>query len=295
MMANLDFKATRSLQEALDFLDTNSEVKVIAGGTDVMVNLYKENYSYSGILLDISRIEELKEIRQEEGWIKIGPLVTHTMLLKNELLEDKFPVLTAAARTIGSTQVRNRGTIGGNINNASPAADLIPPLIALKAEVKLQSSSSERLMPLVDFIIGPYRTAIRESELITEIKIPLIKEKYYSNFQKIGRRKTLAIARINIAIVAIIDEHKVIRDIKIVPGSATPSPRAFNKLEEAVTGQEITGLNLEELGKLAGEEMVALTGERWSTPYKKPALSALVKRSLTAVIKEVEGDGENQN
>jgi len=287
-MISYEFLTTQKIEEALNYLDKFSKVHILAGGTDLLVNLYKESprlpdFDY---LLDISNIPELKFLTLVDKFIEIGPLVTHSRLINEPFINNNFPVLVTAAQTIGSTQIRNRGTIGGNIVNASPAADLLPPLITLRAEVELTSKKGKRVSSLEEFLAGPYKTELQANELLTKIKIPLLGDNYYTDFQKIGRRKALSIARLSLALVAKIDKKGIFHDTRVVPGSATPYPQSLPVTEEAINGKFIFDIDVEEIGKITSKEMVSITGERWSTPYKKPTIAVLIKRALKKIIKE---------
>lgn len=287
-MISYEFLITQKIEEALNYLDKFSKVHILAGGTDLLVNLYKESprlpdFDY---LLDISNISELKFFTLVDKFIEIGPLVTHSRLINEPLIKNNFPVLMEAAYTIGSTQIRNRGTIGGNIVNASPAADLLPPLIALRTEVELTSRKGKRVSSLEEFLAGPYKTKLQANELLTKIKIPLFGENYYTDFQKIGRRKALSIARLSLALVTKIDKEGIFHDTRVVPGSATPYPQSLPETEKAIDGKSTLNIDVEEIGKITGKEMVSITGERWSTPYKKPTIAVLIKRALKKVIEE---------
>lgn len=287
-MISYEFLTTQKIEETLNYFDKFSKVHILAGGTDLLVNLYKESprlpdFDY---LLDISNISELKIINLISNFIEIGPLVTHSRLIHEPLIKNNFPVLVEAAYTIGSTQIRNRGTIGGNIVNASPAADLLPPLIALRAEVELTSKKRKRVLPLEEFLAGPYKTELQANELLTKIKIPLLGDGYHTDFQKIGRRKALSIARLSLALVAKIDEEGIFHDTRVVPGSATPYPQSLPVTEDAINGKSIFDIDIEEIGKIISKEMISITGERWSTPYKKPTIAVLIKRALKKIIEE---------
>ena len=292
-MISYKFLTSQKIEEALNYLDKFSKVHILAGGTDLLVNLYKESprlpdFDY---LLDISNIPELKFLTLVDKFIEIGPLVTHSRLINDPLIKNNFPVLVIAACTIGSTQIRNRGTIGGNIVNASPAADLLPPLIALKAEVELTSGKGKRVLSLEDFLAGPYKTKLQANELLTKIKIPLLADNHYTDFQKIGRRKALSIARLSLALVTKIDEEGIFQDTRVIPGSATPYPQSLLVTEDAINGKSIFDIDVEEIGKITSKEMVSITGERWSTPYKKPTIAVLIKRALKKVIEEAKTNG----
>ena len=287
-MISYEFLTTQKIEEALNYLDKFSKVHILAGGTDLLVNLYKESprLPHFDYLLDISNIPELKVINLINNFIEIGPLVTHSRLIDDSLVREYFPILVTAAQTIGSTQIRNRGTIGGNIVNASPAADLLPPLIALRAEVELTSRKGKRVLLLEEFLAGPYKTKLQTNELLTKIKIPLLGDNYYTDFQKIGRRKALSIARLSLALVTKIDKEGIFQDTRVAPGSATPYPQSLPETEKAIDGKSIFNIDLEEIGKITSKEMVSITGERWSTPYKKPTIAVLIKRALEKIIKE---------
>ncbi|MBM7622492.1 FAD binding domain-containing protein [Sporohalobacter salinus] len=288
-MLEYDLLKAERLKTALTYLDKYEKIKPIAGGTDLLVEINNEDIDNSELnyVLDISNINELKKIENEDDYLEIGALASHTKLIESDYIKENYSVIVQAAQTIGSTQIRNRGTIGGNIVNASPAADLLSPLIALKAEVIIQSKNDQRNLQLNEFVTGPYRTDIKSNEMLTKIKIPKYEDEYFSNFQKIGRRQAVAISRLNTAVVAMIDEKNNFYDTRVVPGSATPSPKAFSKVEETVNGQNIDDIDFEEIGEIAANEMVSITGERWSTPYKKPAIATIVKRALKDVVKEV--------
>lgn len=287
-MISYEFLTTQKIEEALNYLDKFTKVHILAGGTDLLVNLYKESsrlpeFDY---LLDISNIPELKIINLIDNFIEIGPLVTHSRLINEPRIKNNFPVLVEAAYTIGSTQIRNRGTIGGNIVNASPAADLLPPLIALRAEVELTSRKGKRVLPLEEFLAGPYKTTLQVNEILTKVKIPLLGDNYYTDFQKIGRRKALSIARLSLALVTKIDKAGIFQDTRVTPGSATPYPQSLPETEKAVNDQSIFNIDLEDISKIISKEMVSITGERWSTPYKKPTIAVLIKRALKKIIEE---------
>ncbi|MDY6895283.1 MAG: xanthine dehydrogenase family protein subunit M [Thermotogota bacterium] len=291
-MIEYDFLTAKDVDSSLEYLQKYENIKVIAGGTDLLVDIHKESSRLEKFdyILDISNIKVLQFIEETEDSVELGPLCTHTMLIKSNIINNHFPFLVTAAKSIGSPQIRNRGTVGGNISNASPAADLIPPLMALNAEIELSSVNRKRLVPLDKYIVGPYKTVKNHDELVTKIIIPKVDEYYRFSFQKIGRRRALNIARLNLAVVAKINEEDLkIEDIRIVPGSATPFPVRFKNIEREILNKKSNELNLEELAKKIGEEMVNITGERWSTPYKKPALGAIFKKAFMEITNSSEG------
>ncbi|MGM0603218.1 MAG: FAD binding domain-containing protein [Bacillota bacterium] len=286
-MIDYQFIKVNTAAEALKVLAEKNNVKIIAGGTDVLVELHKESEELESVdyLLDISGIEDLKDIETTENRVEIGSLVTHSRVLKNKFLAEKIPFLAAAAKDIGSTQIRNRGTVGGNVCNASPAADLFAPLLALEAEVILRSQKGKRNLKITDFIKGPYKTDIRNDELLEKVVFKIPAGEYYCNFQKIGRRKALNISRLCLAFLTVIEDG-VIKKANLVPGAATPYPTPFKKIDDYLEGKLLSDIDPVEIGKMAADSMVEITGERWSTPYKRPALSKLAERAVSCVKKE---------
>jgi len=288
----IEFEALKpqNLKEALAVLkERGIDIKLLAGGTDLLVEINNNsdrlgNFKY---LMDISSIKGLDEIENEKKHLIIGALCTHTQIIESKLIEGNFPILVRGAKTIGSTQIRNRGTIGGNISNGSPAADLITPLLALKSSVILKSKNKKRELPLQDFITGPYKTDRKEDEILTKIKIPKINSDYQSSFQKVKRRQAVAISRINLAVVTDIKEKRF-NDIRIAFGSATPTAIRFLKMEKKLKQTQINELNFDSIVEQTGQEMVEIAGERWSTPYKKPVVGNLLIRALQEIIREVQ-------
>lgn len=288
----IEFEALKAqtLDEAVNILDDKEkEAKIVAGGTDLLVGIHHEDEELKGLnyLLDISSVTGLDIIEDNEDYLKLGALCTHSEIIDSVLINEKFPILRKAAQTIGSTQIRNRGTVGGNINNSSPAADLITPLIALGASVVLHSTNGKRELPLSEFITGPYQNDRKENEIMTAVKVPYLPTDYYNNYQKVKRRKAVAIARINLAVLTDIEDNKF-KDIRIAFGSATPTAIRFSEIEKELEGHNINEIDYDEIKEKTGQEMVEITGERWSTPYKRPVVGNLLKRALQEIVKEVQ-------
>lgn len=289
-MIEFEAKKPKNLNQLLEILESNqAKTELLAGGTDLLVEIHNKSDRLKDFdyLVDITSLNELKGIEAKDEYLKVGSLTTHSQVVKSDLIGQEFPILKEAAKTIGSTQIRNRGTVGGNLSNASPAADLITPLIALKGTVVLESNNNKRELRLSDFLTGPYQTDLKDNEVMTELKIPYLNGNYYFNFQKVKRRKAVAIARINLAVIAKI-KNQTITDIKIAFGSATPTARRFVKMEEYLKNKGINQLDYDLIKDKTGDEMVEITGTRWSTPYKRPVVGNLLKRALQEIIKEVQ-------
>ncbi|MEN6414448.1 MAG: FAD binding domain-containing protein, partial [Veillonellales bacterium] len=197
-MATFQYACPETLTEAVGLASSNPGYSWIAGGTDFMVKLRLKRIEPS-ITIDIGRLEELRQIRLEKETLYIGAAVTHTELTTSPLIGQYAPALKEAAGMVGSPQIRNRGTVGGNICNASPAADTVPALLAYGAKVLICGKTGQRRLELADFCTGPGRTILKSGEFLREIYFPVQRLRQGSSFQKLGKRKALAISVVNAA------------------------------------------------------------------------------------------------
>ncbi|MGP3778519.1 FAD binding domain-containing protein [Halanaerobium saccharolyticum] len=291
-MVEYQLLRAHSLDELLEILDQRENVQLLAGGTDLMVDLHHQDQKFDKIdyLLDITAVDELKGIQLGDKKGEIGALTTHAELVSNSEIKEKLPFIAAAASSIGSTQIRNRATIGGNLANAAACADSFSPLIALGAEVVLRSKGGARRVLLEDFVEWPYQTIIKTDEVLEKIVFAMPQGEYYSSYQKIGRRKALSISRISLTLLAEVENGKV-KKAQVASGAATPFPVPFRKVNDYLNGKSYAEIDPVEAGNIAADEMVGITGERWSTPYKRPALGKLVERAVEDLLEEAGYNG----
>lgn len=273
------------LQEALQLLDSE-RMLLLAGGSDLYPR-FKGHLTDAKRILDLSHIEELTKIEKEEERLVIGSMVTHQELQQDESLKDSYPSLCQAASLIGSPQIRSRGTIGGNLAHASPAADLPPVLMALEAEVDISSLKRRRTSLLEDFFIGPGETILGPDELITKILLPPLKENSNLFFHKVGRRKALSISVINMALLVEISSGYLER-LRIIVGSAAPTPLRIHLVEEKGEGELLCPSLIEELAHTVSKEIRPIDDLRASASYRKSVAKELVKSSLYSLERGVE-------
>ncbi|MEA4883068.1 MAG: xanthine dehydrogenase family protein subunit M [Clostridia bacterium] len=269
-----------SLDDALSFLSSHPrEVKPIAGGTDLLVAARQEapNWTWA---LDLSGLGEIRGIRRDGMSVCIGAGTTHAEISESTLIAETAPFLASAVRTIGSAQIRNRATIGGNIMNASPAADSIPPLVALDAVAAIGSVRGVRTVELGELITGPYSTAVAFDELLLDVRFRPIPPGARSEFIKLGRRRAMAISRLSVAAMLAVDDNGLIMDARVSAGAAFPTPCRIREAEAVLGGRQYRPELAAEAGKAAGDAMVRASGIRWSTDYKLPVLGALVARAI---------------
>lgn len=282
-MQEFNFVRPDNIEHLCELLSTNN-ARVMAGGTDLMLDLRQEDVPEIELIIDISNFPGLDYIEEDGELIRIGSAVTHARLESNDLINRFVPLLAEAAGSVGSPQIRNRGTVGGNIVTASPAADTISPLVALEAGVVIKNTRRTRNSALVDLFSGPYQTNLESDEVVSEIYFKKPAENSSFCFEKITRRKAVDKARINIAVIAEQEENGRINDLRIVPGSVTPVPRRFEKAERILMDKIPARELLERTAELVAEEMVSISGYRWSTDYKKPAIRNLTFRALQKVV-----------
>jgi xanthine dehydrogenase FAD-binding subunit len=269
-----------SLKLALT-LKSRKNIVVVAGGTDILVRLH--DIVDKPDLLVLEGISSLKKITVKDKSITIGPLVTFTEIEESSHLRRYTPQLCEAASLAGSVQIRNRATIGGNIANASPAGDLIPPLYALGAKLELSSSRGKRIVAIDDFFIGPGKSVLKPTELITGITIPKIKNQGY--FLRLGTRKALAISKISVAVNFTLKAGKV-NGIKIALGAVAPTVIRATTAEEILEGQTP---DIEKIEKAVCEVIKSarpIDDIRSNAEYRKQMTGVLFRRGMQKVIGE---------
>lgn len=279
------FFAPRKIEEALEILSKyGKEIKVIAGGTDLLIQYYDRLYEVNG-WLDLKNIKELKDIRIHKNQIEIGAMVSHAQLEKSEDIKEYFPILSQAAADIGSPQIRNRGTIGGNIVNASPAGDLLAPLMAYKAKFKLLSIQGEKIVPAEEFFIGPKKTILEPAQLLTQIILPLPSERTYGCWIKIGKRKALIIATITLALVVeMAEDNKTVKDVRTCLGSVAPTPIEIEEIREKMIGKKFSELDFNQLGQIVEDKISPIDDIRGTREYRKD----VAKNIMINALKEID-------
>ena len=278
----MDFLQPRGLREALEAKAERPEALPIAGGTDVMVELNFDRGRPPAII-DLTRVGELAEWDRDDGRLRVGAGVTYTRAIE-ELAAD-LPGLALAARTVGSPQIRNRGTIGGNLGSASPAGDCHPPLLATGAEVELVSAAGSRRLPVEEFFTGPKRSALRPEELIAAVHLPAAAGP--QQFAKIGTRNAMVIAVCSFALALDPERRRVGTGI----GSAGPTPLRAPEAERFLQGvldEEGLWASRGPLGEVAAARFGELVGQaarpiddvRGTAAYRVHALGVLARRTL---------------
>lgn len=260
------------LREAIKKAPANC--KFLAGGTDLVIHIREKKVSPE-LVIDLSRLKELQFIKEEANEIRIGAVTNFTSIEKSPLIKKYAMCLAQASSGVGSVQIRNAGTIGGNVANASPAADSLPALVALGARVRIEGANGSREENIENFLIGVEKTTLQSGEYLSEIIIPKYGENYKSGFAKLGRRKALAIARINLAVIVKLDGD-VIQEKRIGLGAVGTTAYRPYEAEKALVGKKLDNALIEEMAELLSKVVEEKIGARASMPYKKEAIKGLV-------------------
>jgi len=284
-MRDIPTFSPRTMEEALEILSREAgRARVIAGGTDVIVQVLEKKKDPEA-LLDISRLDNLGYIREEGGSIRIGPLTTHREVERSPLIRSCAAVLSEAAFIVGSPQIKNLGTIGGNIVNASPVADSVPALMVLDAVLTLRSRSGERRIPVREYALGPGRSVIRPDELLVEISFDRPAPDEVSFYERLGQRRLLSISKVGVAFRAAVSGG-VFSRVAIALGAVAPTvimaPRTAGFLE----GKRYSAETAEEAARIAMEESRAITDIRSTEYYRNRMAGALLIRGLARVMEE---------
>jgi CO/xanthine dehydrogenase FAD-binding subunit len=272
----------RTLPEALNILK-DATVRPIAGGTDVMVQI-KDDLVKETELLNLSYIRDLNYIRDDGDFIRVGALATYSDLIRSRLVNEYSPVLVEAARTVGAVQIQNRGTLAGNVGNASPAGDGLPPLFATGAKIKLQSAASEREVDIGDYFLGVRKTVRQPNELITEVSVRKMKPGDYYFFKKIGLRSANAISLVSVAAVLVPAEVLTFKEARIAMGAVAPTVIRAKSAEAAILNCQLTDEKMKEVGRLASEEAHPITDIRATAEYRKQAIAGAVYEGLYEIV-----------
>ncbi len=279
-----------SLTGALDYMANNHEFKVIAGGTDLLVEMRKDKLKPL-CLIDISHLEDLKQINLDtDGSINIGAMISFSQLARDPVILTNLPILAEAALTVGGPQLRNMATIGGNICNGSPSADSVPPLLAFNAQLKIQSVQGNRLIPLQDFFLGPGKVDLQPGELLTAIMIkPGDYQGYNGCFIKFSPRKAMDLAIINVATLCKPDKRNCFEDIRISLGVAGPKPLRCFQAEAFAKGRSPNQEMIEQIAYLTLDDAQPRSSARASKEYRSHLIVELTRRSLLTTIARTGG------
>lgn len=270
-----------SIDEALQLLaDHSGKAKLISGGTDLVLQLEQGLFPDNDLLIDISRIAGLDDIRLDnEGNIHIGATVTHNQVVGSKLIQERASLLVQACVSVGSPQIRNRGTVVGNLVTGSPANDTISPLMALDASLVLKSSAGDRTVKLSDFYTGVRKTVLKPDEMVTEVVFKGLAPNQRSLFKKYALRKAQAISLVNMAMLLTVEQGKI-SAASVTLGSVTPIIIHATKTEQALVGKQLDSEPVSLASTFVKQDISPISDIRSSSDYRSKIATLLVRRGL---------------
>ena len=272
-----DYYTPKTLEEAVSLLDQHSSTaRIIAGGTDLILELERNLRPNTDILIDIA-------LDGDAVWL--GPLVTHNQCAGSALIVEHAFALARACWEVGAPQIRNRATVAGNLITASPANDSIPALTILQADVRLQSVQGERVVPLAEFYQGVRKTVMQPNEMLVDISFPILPESSFTNFMKLGLRRAQAISVVNAAVMVRLDGKKV-AEARIALGSVAPTIVRALEAEQALMGHSLTSEQIEKVSRLALKAAKPIDDLRGSAGYRMDMVRVCVLRALREIASQ---------
>lgn len=291
-MADLDYITALTVEEALAALTSlRGEGRIIAGGTDLVIQLQRGERKVA-CLVDVTRIPGLDDIRRQDSYVIIGATATFAQIERSPLIRELAPLLSEAASWVGSPQIRNVGTLAGNVVNAQPAADGSIALLALDAEAEIANLTGRQWVPVANLFVSPGVSRVDAStEMITAFRFPVRAPREGSAFERLARRKALALPLINVAARVLLDasgEH--VRDARITIGPVASVPFRAQQAEQALRGRAISAEAISEAVEAAVHESKPRSSLlRASKEYRRELIRTLTKRALTRAIEKARG------
>ncbi|MGA2112128.1 MAG: FAD binding domain-containing protein [Anaerolineales bacterium] len=282
-----EYYSATQVDEVLEILATQAgRARVVAGATDLLLEIERGVRSGIEVLVDISRIRGLNDIHEDgEGWIHLGPLVTHNDCVASALVRQKAVPLARACWEVGAAQIRNRGTVAGNLITASPANDTIPALMALGAQVRLRSRHGERLVPLESFYEGVRRTVMDSSEFLSEVSFPGLTATQTGGFYKHALRAAQAVSLVSVAVVVDRDAAGRVKGAAITLGAVAPTIIHARQAEDLLLGRSLDDATVAEAARRAAAEARPISDVRGSAEYRRHMVRISLERLLQQVAR----------
>jgi CO/xanthine dehydrogenase FAD-binding subunit len=283
-LPKFEYMRPGTVDDALAFLSSRKgAAKLLAGGTDLIPQLKKREIGVPAYVVDLKAIPGLDRISHDESGLVIGPLAAISAAGMNSLIQEKFTALSQAALSMASPQVRNRGTIAGNICNAVPSADSAPALLALDASVKIKGPKGERIVPLDRFFTGPRATVLEEDEILLEIIVPDQDPLTRSVYVKLSPRHSMDLAVVGVAAAAVMDQG-ICKEVRIALGAVAPTPVRAPIAEALLRGNAITASLIDEAARNALTQCSPIDDHRASREYRCDMVYAMTRRALTQIF-----------
>ena len=263
------------------------DAKILAGGTDLIIQM-REGHVTPRVLVDISSMEETREIKEQNHTVELGSTATFTDIEKHNVFNSGLSAIAKAARSIGSPQIRNRATVGGNICNASPAADMLPPLLVMDAMVVLKSKRQTRVLPLSDFITGKEETMLEADEMMEKIRFQRVGSCAGLGFSKLGIRNALSIARLSMSVYIEWDENKNCKNVRIASGALGLKAQREWDVENFMKNRRMDQNLIDEAAAVLEESTMQRLAGRSTMNFKRHAVQGVFRQALEEALDGME-------
>ncbi len=284
MRSEIDVLSPRTLEDALEILEKQAGIRIVAGGSDVIVQL-RDGAIKADKLLNVLSLKELRFVKQTDNQIHIGSLATYSDIINSNLTRKHAWILVDAARQIGAIQLQNTATIGGNLGNASPAGDSLPPLYALDAVVVTRSKSGKREIPIEQFFIAYRKTALKPNELIEEVYFDALDPDGRGAYLKLGLREANAISIVDVAVALRgRKQNDLFADAKVALGAVAPTIRRARKCEQALVDRPLNDEVFRKAASFAPDDAAPIDDIRGSAEYRKAVVVSLVYQALYQAV-----------
>jgi len=276
------------VSEAINLLLAHSNAAILAGGTDLILNL-KQGIATPEVVIDIKGIDELKEIDLDGSHLRIGALVTFNDLIESDIVKDKFPLIAEVSKTVGSMGIRNRATMVGNICSAVPCMDSGPLLCVYDADILVSGSAGERKIPVSEWFLGNRETSIQEGEIVTGITIPFPDKKHAGCYVRLGRYAGEDLAQVSVDLLALSDDT-----YRIAFGAVAPIPVRAKKIENLLNGKKLDDVLIEKAKEIVSQEIAPITDIRASKEYRMHTAKVMFERGIKTAVDRLNGGGSDQ-
>ena len=286
LMREMTYLQPKDLGEAVRVLgEHEGRAKIIAGGTNLIPSM-RSGEMAPEVVIDLASLSGFSDTREEGEAISIGALTTISELISSEIVLRESPILSMAASRLGNPLTRNRATIGGNLVDASPAADMAPPLLVLEASVHVIGAGGKgREIPLDRFFQGPNQTALREDEIVTHIQFSKVKSPGWGSHIKLGLRNAMAISVVSIAVMLKM-EGDVCQKARVALGAVAPKPLRAYRVEDVLEGTRIDSKTLDACSSVVKEEISPISDIRASSTYRTQATGVLLRRAIAEALEK---------
>ena len=290
-MQAFDYVAPKRIDEAVSLLASrNGSARILAGGTDLIVQL-REGRRTAGLVVDVKNISELTQISYDENGLRIGAAGSCHEICSDPIVQEKFPGLVDGIHLIGGVQIQSRASVGGNLCNASPAADSIPALIVNNAICNISGQKGSRAIPVEEFCVAPGKNTLQAGELLVSIQVPTPKENFGAHYLRFIPRNEMDIAEVGAGASVVLDsDRKRFVSARITLGAVAPTPLLASSAGDFLAGKAITLANIKEATRIAQSVAKPITDLRGTVEHRKHLVAVLVERALDKAIERAGGN-----